>query len=295
VNALFESNIPEAKLLYRGKVRDVYEVDGKLMLVATDRLSAFDVVLPDPIPGKGQMLTQISNFWFERFKDKIANHLLSTSADGVIKDAASLAQLDRRAVLCKKAKPLAIEVIVRGYLVGSGWAEYKRSGTVCGIQLPAGLKEAARLPKPLFTPSTKAPQGQHDENISPAQAAEIVGKDVADKVEKLAIQIYSEAADFARTRGIILADTKFEFGLLDGQVILIDELLTPDSSRFWPADQYQEGTNPPSFDKQFVRDWLTASGWNKKPPAPHLPADVAKKTSEKYQEAFEKLTGKKWA
>lgn len=294
MNSLFESTIPEAKLLFRGKVRDVYDVGEYLMLVATDRLSAFDVVLPDPIPGKGQMLTQISNFWFDRFKSSIANHLIATSAAGYIKDPASLAQLDKRAVICRKAKPLAIEVIVRGYLVGSGWAEYKKSGTVCGIALPAGLKEAAKLPVALFTPSTKAPQGQHDENISPAQAAEIVGKDVAGQVEKLALQIYTEAAAYALTRGIILADTKFEFGLLDGKVILIDELLTPDSSRFWPAEQYQEGTNPPSFDKQFVRDWLTASGWNKKPPAPKLPSDVLVKTSQKYQEAFEKLTGQTW-
>jgi phosphoribosylaminoimidazole-succinocarboxamide synthase len=291
---LFESEIPEAKLLFRGKVRDVYDLGEHLMLVATDRLSAFDVVLPDPIPAKGQLLTQISNFWFERFKGKIENHIVATDAHGYIRDKKSLEQLDRRAVICKKAQPLAIEVIVRGYLAGSGWQEYQKSGTICGLRILPGLKEASRLPKPIFTPSTKAERGQHDENISPEQAGDIIGKDMARQVEKLAVELYKEGAEYAATRGILLADTKFEFGILEGRLILIDEVLTPDSSRFWPADRYKEGSNPPSYDKQYVRDYLTSLHWEKKPPAPQLPLNVIQKTKEKYVEAFENLTGNKW-
>jgi phosphoribosylaminoimidazole-succinocarboxamide synthase len=292
---ILETNIPEAQLLFRGKVRDIYDLGENLMLVATDRLSAFDVVLPDPIPHKGQILTQISNFWFERFKGLVENHLVATDAHGYIKDKHSLAQLHKRAIIVKKAEPLAIEVIVRGYLAGSGWLEYQRAGTICGIKILPGLQEASRLPKPIFTPSTKAPKGQHDENISPEQAAGILGADLARQVERLALELYKDAAAYAETRGIILCDTKFEFGLFEGKLILIDEVLTPDSSRFWPRDKYQEGSNPPSYDKQYVRDFLTAQRWDKKPPAPQLPLQVIQKTTEKYIEAYESLTGARWS
>jgi phosphoribosylaminoimidazole-succinocarboxamide synthase len=301
MNAIFETNIKGAKLLNRGKVRDIYEVPNKkggepyFMLVATDRLSAFDVVMNEPIPDKGKVLTRISNFWFEKFKDIIPNHVISTTAEGYIDDPDSLRQLEGRALICKKAKPLAIEAIVRGYLVGSGWKEYQKKGTVCDIMLPIGMKLASKLPKPLFTPSTKAELGAHDENISPQEAAKIIGKDLAAQVADFSVKLYQAGADYAATRGIILADTKFEFGLLgDGQLILIDEVLTPDSSRFWPADQYEEGKNPPSFDKQFVRDWLEGTSWAKTPPPPALPKDIIDKTAAKYREAFERLTGKTW-
>jgi phosphoribosylaminoimidazole-succinocarboxamide synthase len=300
MNAIRETNIKGAKLLNRGKVRDIYEVPDKkggapyFMLVATDRLSAFDVVMDEPIPDKGKVLTQISNFWFEKFKDIIPNHVLSTSAEGYIDDPESLKQLEGRALICKKAKPLAIEAIVRGYLVGSGWKEYQKQGTVCEIPLPKGLKLASKLPQPLFTPSTKAEMGAHDENISPEKAGEIIGVELAKQVAKLSIELYQAGADYAATRGIILADTKFEFGLLDGKLILIDEVLTPDSSRFWPADQYKEGENPPSFDKQFVRDWLETTGWAKVPPPPPLPQDIIDKTAAKYRDAYERLTGSQW-
>jgi phosphoribosylaminoimidazole-succinocarboxamide synthase len=300
--AVFQTELKGAKLLNRGKVRDIYEIpakDGKgpfFMLVATDRLSAFDVVLDQPIPDKGKVLTQISNFWFEKFKDLMPNHVVSTTAEGYLSDPSDLAQLKDRTLICKRVKPLPVEAIVRGYLVGSGWKEYQKKGTVCDIPLPAGLKQAAKLPKPLYTPSTKAEMGAHDENISPEKAAEILGKDIAAKVADYAVKLYTAGAEYAATRGIILADTKFEFGLDEnGQVILIDEILTPDSSRFWPADQYAEGSNPPSYDKQFVRDWLETQPWNKQAPAPTLPADVAAKTRAKYVEAYEKLTGKAWS
>jgi phosphoribosylaminoimidazole-succinocarboxamide synthase len=302
MSAVFETNLKGAKLLNRGKVRDIYEIpakDGKgpfFMLVATDRLSAFDVVLDQPIPDKGKVLTQISNFWFERFKDLLPNHVVSTTAEGYLSDPGDLAQLKDRTLICKRVRPLPVEAIVRGYLVGSGWKEYKEKGTVCDIKLPAGLKQAGKLPHPLFTPSTKADLGAHDENISPAKAAELLGADVAAKVADYAVRLYSAGAFYASTRGIILADTKFEFGLDEkGEVMLIDEILTPDSSRFWPAESYAEGSNPPSFDKQFVRDWLEAQPWDKKAPAPALPADIAQKTRAKYIEAYEKLTGKTWS
>jgi phosphoribosylaminoimidazole-succinocarboxamide synthase len=295
MSAILETNIKGARLLNRGKVRDIYEIDDKhLMLVVTDRISAFDVVLDKPIPDKGAVLTQISNFWFVRFRDITPNHLSGKQPSDFISDPDSLAQLDRRAVVVKKAEPLAIECIVRGYIVGSGWKEYQKEGTVCGIPLPAGLEQAAKLPEPLFTPSTKAEQGEHDENISPERAAEIVGKDIAQRVAELSIRLYSEGAKHAAAQGIILADTKFEFGMLDGELILIDEVLTPDSSRFWPADEYRTGISPPSFDKQFVRDWLETLDWDKRPPAPPMPDEIVEKTAEKYREAYRRITGQQW-
>ena len=290
---LFESNLKSLKLRHRGKVRDIYDIDDRHMLiVTTDRLSAFDVVLADPIPGKGAMLTAMSNFWFARTRKLIANQVADLPLAQVLKDPAERAQVEKQAVVVRKLKALPIEAIVRGYLVGSGWKEYQKSGTVCGIQLPAGLKEADKLPEPIFTPSTKAAVGQHDENISFEKAAALLGRDMAEKVKQATIAIYKDCAAYALTKGIIIADTKFEFGLDEqGTLTLIDEVLTPDSSRFWPADQYQPGANPPSFDKQYVRDWLEASGWNKKAPAPKLPPEVIAKTAEKYREALTRLTG----
>lgn len=281
-------------MINQGKVRDIYDLDkDTMLLVATDRLSAFDVVLPTPIAGKGAVLTEIANFWFDKLGHIIPNHLTGIDPDSVVSDPAEKAQLGSRALVVKKLKPLPIEAIVRGYLVGSGWKEYKANGTVCGIKLPAGLQEASRLPIPIFTPSSKAEMGTHDENITLDKCAQLLGKELADKVASVSIQLYKEAAEYALTRGIIIADTKFEFGLgSNGELYLIDEVLTPDSSRFWPADQYAVGKNPPSFDKQYVRDWLEASGWDKKAPGPKLPPDVAAKTSEKYHEAYRLLTGK---
>ncbi|MBU0593072.1 MAG: phosphoribosylaminoimidazolesuccinocarboxamide synthase [Gammaproteobacteria bacterium] len=289
--ALFQSDIKSLKLLNRGKVRDIYEVDGeKLLIVTTDRLSAFDVVLPTPIPGKGQVLTSVSNFWFEKLKHIIPNQLTGVAPEFIVADDEKN-QVTGRALVVKRLKPLPIEAIVRGYLVGSGWKEYQKNQSVCSIPLPAGLREADKLPQPLFTPSTKAEVGAHDENISFAKAEELLGEELAAKVQEVAIALYREAAEYAATKGIIIADTKFEFGLDDaGTLYIIDEALTPDSSRFWPADQYQPGANPPSFDKQYVRDWLESIGWNKKPPAPELPADVAARTGEKYREALDRLT-----
>lgn len=292
-NTLTQSSIKSLTLLHQGKVRDIYDIDASTMLlIATDRLSAFDVILPTPIKDKGAILTEIANFWFKKLAHIIPNHLTSIHPDSVVSDPAEKAQLGKRALVVKKLKPLPIEAIVRGYLAGSGWKEYKTSGTVCGIQLPAGLHEAAKLPLPIFTPSSKADVGDHDENITLEKCAALLGKELADKVAKVSLRLYQEAAEYALTRGIIIADTKFEFGLdASGELYLIDEVLTPDSSRFWPADQYVVGKNPPSFDKQYVRDWLEASGWDKTPPAPVLPDDVAEKTSEKYREAYTKLTG----
>ena len=279
------------KKIYSGKVRDLYEIDAKRMLmVATDRLSAFDVILAEPIPEKGKILTAISNFWFEKLADLVPNHFTGDKVEDVV-SAAELPLVEGRAVVAKRLQPVAVEAIVRGYIVGSGWKEYQKSGTVCGIQLPAGLREAAKLPEPIFTPSTKAAVGDHDENISFAQCEAIIGAELAAKVRDTAIALYSAAVEYAATRGIIIADTKFEFGLdEEGTLTLMDEALTPDSSRFWPADSYAEGSNPPSFDKQFVRDWLESTGWNKEPPAPAVPADVAQKTADKYREALTRLT-----
>ncbi len=292
-DTLYQSDLKSLRLRNRGKVRDIYDVDDKhLLIVTTDRLSAFDVVLPDPIPGKGAVLTAMSNFWFARMRVAIPNQLTDTPLEKVLKDPAERKQVEGRATLVKKLKPLPVEAIVRGYLVGSGWKEYKTSGTVCGIKLPAGLKEADRLPEPIFTPSTKADIGQHDENISFDKAAELLGKDMAEKVKNASLTIYKECAAYALTHGIIIADTKFEFGLDEkGTLTLIDEVLTPDSSRFWPADSYKPGANPPSYDKQYVRDYLESIGWNKKPPAPKLPPEVLVKTAEKYREALARLTG----
>jgi phosphoribosylaminoimidazole-succinocarboxamide synthase len=279
------------KKIYSGKVRDLYEIDDKRMLmVATDRLSAFDVILEQPIPEKGKILTAISNFWFDKLAGVVPNHFTGDKVEDVV-SAAELPLVEGRAVVAKRLKPVAVEAIVRGYIVGSGWKEYQKSGTVCGIALPAGLKEAAKLPQPIFTPSTKAAVGDHDENISFEQCEAIIGVELAAKVRDTAIALYSAAVEYAATRGIIIADTKFEFGLdEDGTLTLMDEVLTPDSSRFWPADSYAEGSNPPSFDKQFVRDWLESTGWNKQPPAPAVPADVAQKTADKYREALTRLT-----
>jgi phosphoribosylaminoimidazole-succinocarboxamide synthase len=289
---MFQSSIKSLPLLNRGKVRDIYAVDEqRLLIVTTDRLSAFDVVLPDPIPGKGEVLTAVSNFWFGRLQHIIPNHFTGDAPESVVA-ADERAQVAGRAVVAKRLKPLPIEAIVRGYLVGSGWKEYKNQGSVCGIPLPAGLQEASKLPQPIFTPSTKAEVGAHDENISFARAEELLGKDLAAQVRDVAIALYKEAADYAATKGIIIADTKFEFGLDDGgKLYLIDEALTPDSSRFWPADQYAPGANPPSFDKQYVRDYLESIKWNKQPPAPVLPPDVIAKTAEKYREALARITG----
>jgi len=293
MSALHESNLTSLKLLHRGKVRDLYEVDADhLLIVQTDRLSAFDVILPSPIPGKGVVLTAVSNFWFEKLGHVIPNHLSGIDPESVVKTEVERAQVRGRAFVTKKLKPLPIEAIVRGYLVGSGWKDYKKTGAVCGIQLPSGMQEAQKLPQPLFTPSTKAAVGDHDENISFEEAKKLLGADMAEQVKKATLALYTAAADYALTRGIIIADTKFEFGTdKAGKLYLIDEALTPDSSRFWPADQYKVGSNPPSFDKQFVRDWLETSGWNKKPPAPQVPAEVLQKTADKYREAQRLLTG----
>ncbi|MCB5190444.1 phosphoribosylaminoimidazolesuccinocarboxamide synthase [Methylobacillus arboreus] len=291
---LIQSSIKSLKLINQGKVRDIYDIDDKhMLLVASDRLSAFDVILPTPIKDKGAVLTQIANFWFEKLKHVVPNHLTGIDPNSVVSDSAEQAQLGPRALVVKKLKPLPIEAIVRGYLAGSGWKEYKASQSVSGIPLPAGLQEASQLPEPLFTPSSKAEVGDHDENITLEKCAQLLGKELADKVARISVQLYKEAAAYALGRGIIIADTKFEFGLDEaGELYLIDEVLTPDSSRFWPQDQYQVGSNPPSFDKQYVRDWLESTGWNKTPPGPALPDDVAARTADKYREAFECLTGK---
>ncbi|MEO8159097.1 MAG: phosphoribosylaminoimidazolesuccinocarboxamide synthase, partial [Betaproteobacteria bacterium] len=272
---LHESSLKSLKFLHRGKVRDLYEIDAdRMLIIQTDRLSAFDVILPDPIPGKGRVLTAMSNFWFRKLGHVIPNHLLETTPESVVAPA-ERDQVAGRAFVVRRLKPLPIEAIVRGYITGSGWKDYQKTRSICGLPLPAGLKEAQQLPQPLFTPSTKAPIGEHDENISFTQMEKLIPPALAAQVRDKTIQLYSEAAAYAATRGIIIADTKFEFGQdVAGKLYLIDEALTPDSSRFWPSDQYRVGSSPPSFDKQFVRDWLEAQKWNKQPPAPSLPADV---------------------
>jgi phosphoribosylaminoimidazole-succinocarboxamide synthase len=280
------------KRINEGKVRDIYEVDAQRMLiVTTDRLSAFDVVLPDPIPDKGRVLNEISNFWFARTGHIIPNHLTGAPLSSAVSNPDELAMLEGRAVIVKRLQALPLEAVVRGYLIGSGWKDYQRTGAVCGIALPPGLKLAERLPQPLFTPATKAAIGDHDENISFAQAERLVGATLAAQVRDAALALYNFAAEHARQRGIIVADTKFEFGVDDaGRLTLIDEVVTPDSSRFWPADTYQAGISPPSFDKQFIRDYLETLDWNKKAPAPKLPADIIARTSDKYREALTRLT-----
>ena len=289
---LLQLELPGIKKLKSGKVREIFDLGDAFLLVATDRISAFDCIMPNGIPRKGEVLTQLSHFWFERFASLIPNHLLARANDplpAALKPFA--AQVARRSMIVKKARPLPIECVVRGYLAGSGWKEYRQSQTVCGIKLPPGLQESSELAEPIFTPATKAESG-HDENISFEQAAKLTGPDIAEQARAASLKIYSEGRAYARQRGIIIADTKFEFGLFDGKLILIDEVLTPDSSRFWPADAYQPGRGQPSFDKQFVRDYLETLDWDKTPPAPALPADVVARTQAKYVEAYERLTGK---
>jgi phosphoribosylaminoimidazole-succinocarboxamide synthase len=288
---LLNLDLPGIKKLKSGKVREIFDLGEAFLLVATDRISAFDCIMPNGIPRKGEVLTQLSHFWFERFEKLIPNHLLAKASDPLppaLKPFA--AQVARRSMIVKKAAPLPIECVVRGYLAGSGWKEYRQSQTVCGIKLPTGLQESSELPEPIFTPATKAESG-HDENISFAEAAKLAGANIAEQARAASLKIYSEARAYARQRGIIIADTKFEFGIFNGQLILIDEVLTPDSSRFWPADQYAPGRGQPSFDKQFVRDYLETLDWNKTPPAPALPPEVVARTQAKYFEAFEKITG----
>ncbi len=291
-DALFESRLSSLPLLHRGKVRDIYALDIQhLLIVTTDRMSAFDVVLPTPIPGKGRVLTAVSNFWFERTRHIVPNQLVQRPLEDVLADAEQRKQVQGRAVVVRRLEPLPVEAIVRGYLIGSGWKDYQRSGAVCGIALPPGLRQADRLPQALFTPSTKAAAGQHDENISFDTTVELLGADLATRVRDLSLRIYTEAAEYALQRGIIIADTKFEFGRSpDGGLVLIDEVLTPDSSRFWPAASYRPGSNPPSFDKQYVRDYLETLDWDKRAPGPALPADVVARTAEKYREAQRLLT-----
>jgi phosphoribosylaminoimidazole-succinocarboxamide synthase len=288
-----ETSLSGLKLLGRGKVRDIYDVDGRLLLVASDRLSAFDVVMPDGIPGKGKVLTQISAFWFGMLSGIVPNHMISIDVDTFPPAVRVHADMLRgRAMLCRKAKPFPVECVVRGYLSGSGWAEYKEKGEVCGIKLPKGLRESDRLPEPVFTPATKEEKGRHDENISFDRMVAMVGAETAERVRSIVVALYNKAAAYAREKGILIADTKFELGTVDGELILIDEALTPDSSRFWPVAGYQPGGPQKSFDKQFVRDYLLTLPWNKTAPGPRLPADVVEKTALKYREALTILTGK---
>jgi phosphoribosylaminoimidazole-succinocarboxamide synthase len=290
--SMFESDIKSLPFLHRGKVRDIYAVGhDKLLIVQTDRLSAFDVVLPTPIPDKGRVLTELSLFWFDKLKELVPNHLTGIDPQTVVAER-EREQIQGRAMIVRRLKPLMVEAVVRGYLIGSGWNDYRSTGSVCGIALPAGLEQAARLPRPIFTPASKAPAGEHDENITYPEVESIVGKDLAARVREISIRLYTEAAQYAAQRGIIIADTKFEFGTdEEGGLVLIDEALTPDSSRFWPASAYRTGISPPSFDKQFVRDWLETQPWNKRAPAPALPANVLAQTAEKYREALRLLTG----
>ena len=291
-DALFESNLRSLPLIHRGKVRDNYAIgDDRMLIVASDRLSAFDVVMPDPMPGKGRMLTAISNFWFAKTRHIVANHLTGEPLAKYLTDPAERAPLEGRAIVVRRLEPLPVEAVVRGYLIGSGWKDYQKSGEVCGIRLPPGLAQAAKLPAPIFTPATKAAAGQHDENVPYAEIERTIGAAHAARVRELTLALYAFASEHARARGILIADTKFEFGLDErGEVVLMDEALTPDSSRFWPADSYREGTSPPSFDKQFVRDYLETLDWDKRPPGPRLPADVIAGTVAKYREAERRLT-----
>ena len=291
--ALYQSDLTGLRLLNRGKVRDIYAIDdAHMLIVTTDRLSAFDVVLPQPIPGKGEVLTRVSSFWFGRTTALVPNHLTGIPTADVVADATERAALGERAVVVRRLEALPVEAVVRGYIIGSGWKDYQRSGAVCGIALPPGLRQAERLPEPIYTPATKAAIGDHDENIPFEQTVELLGAELAAQVRELSLRIYREAAEYAAGRGIIIADTKFEFGLDEhGTLHLIDEVLTPDSSRFWPADQYRTGISPPSFDKQFVRDYLETLDWDKSPPGPKLPQEIIDKTAAKYAEAEARLTG----
>jgi len=291
--ALFESQIKSLPRIGKGKVRDIYAVgDDKMLIVASDRLSAFDVVLPDPIPDKGKVLNQMANFWFERLGHIVPNQLTGIDPESVVTPEEK-PQVKGRSVVVKKLKPLPIEAVVRGYLIGSGWKDYQKTGAVCGIELPRGLQQAQKLPQPIFTPATKAESG-HDENISFEEAVKLIGKPLAEKVRDVSIRLYKEASEYAATKGIIIADTKFEFGLSpSNDLVLIDEILTADSSRFWPADSYKVGISPPSYDKQYVRDYLETLTWDKTPPAPKLPPDVISRTAQKYREALERLTGRR--
>jgi phosphoribosylaminoimidazole-succinocarboxamide synthase len=289
---MLESHVPSLQRIHQGKVRDIYAVDDQHMLiVTTDRLSAFDVVMPDPIPGKGRVLTRISNFWFERTRHIVPNHLADYPLARAVPDAAERAPLEERSIVVRRLKALPIEAVVRGYLIGSGWKDYQQTGAVCGIALPAGLRQADRLPEPIFTPATKAELGAHDENIPYDRVVTLIGRGLAEQVRATALALYAFAVAHAQARGIIIADTKFEFGLDEaGRLTLIDEALTPDSSRFWPADTWRPGSSPPSFDKQYVRDYLETLDWPKRPPGPKLPADIIAATSEKYAEALRRLT-----
>ena len=295
-DALYESSLKSLPRLARGKVRDIYGVgDDKMLIVVSDRLSAFDVVLPDPIPYKGRVLNEMANFWFGRLGHIVANQLTGIDPQTVVQGEDERAQVKDRSIVVKKLKPLPIEAVVRGYLIGSGWKDYQTTGKVCGIELPRGLQQAQKLPEPIFTPATKAEEG-HDENISFEQTAKLIGRETAEKVRDIAIRLYREASEYAAQKGIIIADTKFEFGTdAKGNLVLIDEALTADSSRFWPADSYRVGISPPSFDKQYVRDYLETLDWDKTPPAPKLPPEVIARTSQKYREALERLTGRKLA
>ncbi len=293
LKTVFETNIKSLPLLHRGKVRDLYGVgDDHILFIATDRLSAFDVILPSPIPGKGALLTSISDFWFHKTKSLIPNHLSDRKLEEVLPDPEERAQAQGRCMLVRKLKPVPVEAIVRGYIIGSGWKDYQKTGAICGIELPEGLRLADQLPEPIYTPSSKAAAGEHDENISFEETVKLVGKEIATGVREITMALYKLASEHARARGIIIADTKFEFGLDEAnQLVLMDEALTPDSSRFWPADEWEPGKNPPSFDKQIVRDYLETLDWNKKAPGPSLPEEVLERTEARYREVIERLTG----
>ncbi len=294
MTALYQSDLSGLELINRGKVRDIYAIDDEHMLIVTsDRLSAFDVILPQPIPGKGEVLTRVSNFWFRRMEHVLPNHLTDIPLAEVVKDADERAVLGDRAIVVRKLEPLPVEAIVRGYIIGSGWKDYQKTGQVCGIELPRGLQLADKLPQAIYTPSTKAELGAHDENVDFEHTVKLLGRELAEQVRDASLKIYTEAAAYALEKGIIIADTKFEFGLdKDSRLHIIDEALTPDSSRFWPADQYRPGISPPSFDKQFVRDYLETLDWDKTPPGPELPKEIIDKTAEKYREAEQRLTGR---